>query len=510
MSRPIRTLADFADWARRSPALAGGLAFAGPEAEYGIGLERWLPRYGIACIDASPATAILAQRGVDLCVLDGATAAIAPERRPDAPPLPAPSSEAADTSDAADTSEDADGERGHSTLSLLADARFARWLDTLAGGGQPNILVFKSSYQLEQQCEARGWRLLAPRAGLARRWENKVAFRSIAEGLGLPQAPGLIFDPARERYANLSDRLGRRFVVQAPHGYSGARTWLVDDDEALARALDGLRARRLRATAFVEGLPLTLTACVTAQGVAVSSPFCQVTGTANLTRHALGSCGNDWSTARGLGLEKPRFNRIAERIGTALAEEGYRGVFGIDFVLPPSGEPVVIEVNPRLVASIALHAQLELAEGRLPLLARHLLAHLEPEADGAPLDLHQADLEGGQVILHNLAAGPRRARGGLQTGAHADPGALPGTGYLRPALRVDELGANETLLLAPSTDRWFGSGQAWGRLQGRTSVMATDGALRPELSRWVDHLQARAGMQDPSLTESSGGDSVDA
>ena len=485
MSRSVRRLEDFADWAASSPALAGGLAFAGPEAEYGIGLERWLPRYGIACLDASPATEILAERGIDTFVLDGPSSTTA---RLNAPESPSPD-------------QDTEAERGRSTLSLLADARSARWLDGLADGRAPNILVFKSSFQLEQLCAARGWRLLAPEARLARRWENKVAFRAIAEGLDLPQAPGLIFEPSRESYTSLSERLGSRFVVQAPHGYSGARTWSVDGPDALTQALAGLRAQRLRATAFVEGLPLTLTACVTSRGVAASAPFCQVTGTTNLTRYRLGSCGNDWTTAGSLGLETGRFTRLAERIGKALAAQGYRGVFGVDFVMRPTGEPVVIEVNPRLVASIALHAQLELAEGRLPLLARHLLALLDPDADAAPLDLHQAALEGGQVILHNLAAEPRQIGAGLRTGAHAPigPEALPS--FLRPALRVDELADGETLLLAPSAGRWLGSGQAWGRLQGRAPVMLSSGALRPELARWVNQLQAQAGMMDSEDSE---------
>jgi ABC-type lipoprotein export system ATPase subunit len=94
---------------------------------------------------------------------------------------------------------------------------------------------------------------------------------------------------------------------------------------------------------------------------------------------------------------------IVKAIGGALSQLGYRGLFGVDFVLGSDGRVFVIEVNPRLVASAALHAQLDLSQARLPLLARHVMAFVDPGADTAPLDVGAEPYAGGQAILHNLS-----------------------------------------------------------------------------------------------------------
>ncbi len=509
MGRPVAVagLEDLAGWAESCPDLSGPI-FAGPEPEYGIGLETRLPDYALVSLDESPACQVLRDRGVAVCSLRGARGAqgegkpsVADDRGPD-DHGPHERGEADrgpdDQADLAEgsrvPSEDADETMGRSTLALLEQPEITDWIDARAGGGPTSILVFKSSHRLELHCRERGWRLLAAPAGVARRWENKVAFRGIAESLGLPLPAGRVFTPGPDAYEVLRSDLGDDFVVQAPHGFSGARTWRVEDAEDLARICRGLRARRLRASAFVAGRPLTLSACVTARGIAVSAPFCQLTGHPSLTRYPLGSCGNDWSLAGSLDIDPGPFVEIAERVGEALAADGFRGLFGLDFVEGLTGRPLLIEVNPRLVASVALHAQLEMAAGRVPLLARHVMALVDPQADRLPLDAHLAPLVGGQVILHRLEEGAARASAAPATGAYAiEAGEAPR--FLRPALRVDELSDGEALFLAPDPERTVEPGQAWGRIQWRSGVEDRQGTLVESISAAVQGFDRIAGWE---------------
>jgi hypothetical protein len=457
----VQTPADFTRWAA---ARALDLVFAGPDPHYGIGLETLLPAYRIACVEPTPAVATLRAHGVPTFALGEELGA---EERPQ-----------------------------YATPALLAHPRTAAFLPPGAC-----LWVFKSSHALEAICAEHGWRLLAAPAALARRWENKLAFARLAEDLGLPIPPHAVVEPAASAYGPVATRLGRRFVLQAPHGYSGARTFDVRDAASFRRAVRALGAvPQARASAFVPGTPLTLNACVTARGVAVGAPCVQVTGAAVLTRYPLGSCGNDWLAAPARHLDPAAYVTLAETVGGALAAEGYRGIFGLDLVLAEDGRCVVIEVNPRLVASIALFTQLELLAGRLPLLARHLLAFLDPDADQAPLDHHLGRLDGAQVILQNLQPGPCRTGPALETGVYrqmADPARLE---LVRPALRVDELGQpDELLVLAPAPGRAFAPGSACARIQLRRSVVTPSGRLNELTAAAVGALyQALAlGVAEP-------------
>jgi len=476
----VRTPADFAAWAE---ARAPGIVFAGPDPHYGIGLEELIPGYRIVSVDAPPALDILRARGVDVFALAAASEVSGPvdsagER---STPFLLESPHTAMFL----------GRRGGGAVggSAAGSVGSMALLDQIDSGGQIHLLVFKTSHGLETVCAERGWNLICAPARLARHWENKLVFREIAAGLGLHQPPGMAVDLSRASYAELAGALGPRFVLQAAHGYSGARTYDVADPEAFATAVAALRARSVRATTYVPGTALTLNACVTARGVAVGAPFLQVTGDPTLTRYPLGACGNDWTAAGEIGLANAPFVRAAAVVGNALATQGYRGVFGLDFVLGDDGQLYVIEVNPRLVASIALYTQLELLAGRLPLLARHILAFVDPKADAAPLDAHQTPVEGAQVILHNLAHLPRRVSGSLITGVYRWLEMAGELALMRPAVRVDAIEVpGEMLVLAPARGAQVNGGQAWGRIQVRRRVLGPGGRLTPDIARAVRAL----------------------
>jgi hypothetical protein len=455
----IRSLADFQAWAENG---ARGLTFAGPDPHHAIGLDRLVPGYRVASVDAPPALDVLAGEGVGTYAVDRVAA------QP--------------------------GTSARSAQALLADPGAAAFLNEQA---TVRLLVFKTNAVVESLCQANGWTLLAGPAAVARRWENKIAFRALAEGLGLRQPPGAVVDLAGSGYADIAAQLGPCFVLQAPHGYSGSRTHYVPDAAGFAAALASLGQRPARATSFLPGLPLTLNACVTARGVAVSAPFVQVTGVPALTRYPLGSCGNDWSTAQELDLDPAAFRTMAEAIGGALSRQGYRGVFGVDFVLGEEHQPYLIEVNPRLVASIALYTQLELAAGRLPLLARHVLAFLAPELDEAPLDQHESPVDGAQVILHNLAEDSRRVAVELDCGVVGEGAAAAGAVRGPPTAHVEGAGTGQLLRLTPGEGRVVGSGQELARLQSSGALADAAGRPRPAVLDAVRAILTGTGLGEP-------------
>ncbi|MDQ6748461.1 MAG: ATP-grasp domain-containing protein, partial [Candidatus Dormibacteraeota bacterium] len=210
-------------------------------------------------------------------------------------------------------------------------------------------------------------------------------------------------------------------------------------------------------------------------------PCRQVTGVDWLTPEPLGSCGNAWGDGR-LVPHLEEVNRCVRALGADLASNNYRGLYGVDFVLAEDG-PLVIEVNPRMVASIPVATELEVEAGRAPLVLLHLLELLGAEL--SELDGDQGDGvlgEASQVIVHRLEGDTdMRPRGGIYL---ASAGAVT---YIRPGATLEDLtGADEVLLLARRTGEPVSDRKEFARIYARTST----GENTPGIRDLVHSLRA--------------------
>jgi len=317
---------------------------------------------------------------------------------------------------------------GASTLQLLADPQAAA---AVAGS---RLVVFKPSRRLEERAADLGAELAHAPATVAQGLENKLALPGIAEEAGIPTVPAEGFAlPAQTRIVSSPDLRASDLralvhatgdvVVQSPRGYMGNRTWRVADDADWDRVLRGLGRRPVKVARHVSGRPGTVNAVVDATGATlVTAPIVQVTGEPTLTPFPMGSCGNDftWRPAPHPGHSPAE---LVRRLGPVLAGRGYRGHFGIDFVVEdtPSG-PVtwLIEINPRLTASMALYSAW-----------RPVLAHAHLDAvEGRPLPRsgELPPLTGGQLIVHNTTDADGPALGAEEAGLSVGGPALPDQG----------------------------------------------------------------------------------
>jgi glutathione synthase/RimK-type ligase-like ATP-grasp enzyme len=356
-----------------------------------------------------------------------------------------------------------------------------------AGLGAFTVIAIRPNGRLSGAIEGAGGRALGSADSLdtGRRFENKLAFIDIARQAGVPTPRWeVVAADAPGAYGELSARLGSRLVVQAPRGNAGQRTWFVDDQAALDAVRTTEAGRALRVGEMIEGLPFTANGIAGADDRVVAAEASrQVTGVDWLTPMALGSSGN----AYGEPLLAPHAGATAmavRALGAALVEAGYRGMFGVDLVLGDRG-PVVIETNPRLVASVPLASQLEVAAGRVPALLAHLLAGLgvptsDASADSTPL------ADASQVMVRRLpgdgASRPDMKSGVYRLAAGREPE------LLRPAVYVHELEADdEALILVRDASEPVSPGKEFARIFVRGAAAEN----QPGVSEAVEAMRAR-------------------
>jgi hypothetical protein len=410
---------------------------------HGVGLERMPIDYGIICIDDNAITGYLQAGGVSVFSL---------ERELGSKNVIFRNSE-----------------------QLLRHERTRAFLQTR---NRANLLLFKTSAAIEKICQENGWRLLASPSRLGRYFENKLRFQEVLEKLGLPSPPGEVVTLSADLYPALRRRYGPTLVVQFAKGFGGSRTFLVEDEGHFAALAGDNPQKKARVARYVDGLTLTINACVTRRGIVIGDLFYQITGLPQCTTYRLGSCGNDWLYPPLPGTVRGRVFEYTRLIGEHMRERGYRGIFGLDFVAEADSHQVfVIENNARLVASIPLFTKLQIEGGEVPLLALHLLEFLglnyEIDVEHINEDV-QRRKGGAQLILHNLEGVTTRVRGYLQPGVYRWADA-EGLIFRRPGYSIEDCREQgEFLVLTVDEGRTVNPNIECARIQARRAMLAPD------------------------------------
>jgi predicted ATP-grasp superfamily ATP-dependent carboligase len=423
------------------------------------GLEAMLPETVLMCVQRSSAVDVLRQRGIDVFCLS--------EHVP------------------------ADQVAGRSSADLFQHRRaieFCRQHGPLA------VMTFKPSERFEAAVRSASSRLIAGggsrHMAVARSFENKLHFVEIAARLGLPTPRWEVVSVTElDDYAGLARRFGERMVIQGPRGNAGQRTWMVSSPVDLEQARRRETGPSVRVAQHVGGTPFTVNGVAHREGLlSWAEPSRQVTGEAWLTPMALGSCGNAWGEPA-LDPYLAGIGRATAVLGEALGTAGFTGVFGIDFVLGADG-PLVVETNPRMVASLPLATQVEMAAGRVPLLLQTLLLGLGVAEDRlvepGPVDAPAASplAPTSQVIVHRLGDDPEprpaTASGVYRLASHKAPQ------FLRPGAWLSDLAADDEVLLLIRED---GEPVTVGKEYARVYMRGAGAEHTPGLRELVDSLR---------------------
>lgn len=155
-------------------------------------------------------------------------------------------------------------------------------------------------------------------------------------------------------------------------------------------------------------LPMNVGAVVWDDGVTIHHPSVQLIGLQCSTTRPFGYCGNDFGLVRELDLKViDQIEAQTIQVGAWLQKQGYRGAFGLDFLLD-HGTVRFTEVNPRFQGSTRTSSRLDALADRPCLLLDHVAAllHLPAPAHPRVRDLLTSDDSTSQIVLHNMSNSP--------------------------------------------------------------------------------------------------------
>ncbi|MFW5884915.1 MAG: ATP-grasp domain-containing protein [Patescibacteria group bacterium] len=255
------------------------------------------------------------------------------------------------------------------------------------------IYTMRPSKRKKDICKENNWTLASTPLSLFEKYSNKINFYKLLERCGLDRNIVCI------KYGDLNKKKKdlfreKKIVIQVLEEEGGGKGTFFFDYSQINQMETRIKERlpeidkdsELVVSDFCEGPVLSITACVTGkEGVLVLNPQFQLIDIKEVIKEKNNAqgvfCGHDWGLAKSLpGYLIEDSREMAEKIGNLLRKEGYKGIFGIDFIWDQKSDKIIpVEMNPRILGTFPTQVQLQVQNKEVPLAAFHLLECLDIE-----------------------------------------------------------------------------------------------------------------------------------
>ena len=161
------------------------------------------------------------------------------------------------------------------------------------------------------------------------------------------------------------------FFIKTEQDLTSAHNILAQDE----------RFKQVQISPFIEGLSVSMLGCVTPQGVLTSPLQLQLIDIPEALHGQLATgvfLGHDWGFHSWEDKTEHEAQYIVESVGTYLADKGYKGIFGIDFIYEEQTKKLFpLECNPRFTGALPVYSLMILEQGKVPPMEFfHIAAHL--------------------------------------------------------------------------------------------------------------------------------------
>ena len=361
-----------------------------------------------------------------------------------------------------------------------------------------HVIAFAAAPALEEFAASHPDRInvLAVPVTLKEQLDDKIYLRNHLHSLGIEPLPAEVSVLADVQFEALVRKFGLPFVVQFPIGASGSGTYFIHSADDLEHLRQNYHLdSQITVAKYIDGPSLSIHVTIVGGKIVLSYPTVQLVGLPECAPKDGVYCGSDFFSMQQFpnSLFATLFDQ-SYKIGVWLRGQGYRGVFGIDFLA--QGEQVYpIEINPRYQASTDILGQVEAGNGEVPLTLLPLLEFMDIEvddgwfwrADPLVLDRHIRDavypgpVDAAHIWLYNIENKDCVVRGELKPGVYTF--AVGQLEYLRDGLSLmDCVSADEFIIACgvPDSGTLIKQGAMILQVQARKSVLDLDtGRLNP-------------------------------
>jgi biotin carboxylase len=254
-------------------------------------------------------------------------------------------------------------------------------IDHIQSGEPGYVLFVMFDEETERLAKQLGMTIALPPRELRERIDSKIETTRLGNEAGVASAPNVMTrcdSHAELRSVAAEAGLGDRLVVQLPYGDSGRTTFFIETEADWDQHAEHLVGEDLKVMKNIRHLPGTVEAVATRHGTLVGPVQVDLTGFEELTPYKGGWCGNDCAPISFGFQNQARIREMARKLGNRLYEEGYRGVFCMDYLIDLDDDTVYLgEINPRISGASPLTNLITSRYGGVPLFLFHLLEFMD-------------------------------------------------------------------------------------------------------------------------------------
>jgi biotin carboxylase len=249
-----------------------------------------------------------------------------------------------------------------------------------ARGGRPKVAMVFFDSETERICAELGYEIILPSDALRQHLDSKIVTTELGNEAGALSVPNVLgqidsWDTLIRVAADAG--LGADLVVQTAYGDSGKTTFFVasePDWDSHAGAIVGRQAKVMKR---INNRAAAVEAVLTRHGTVVGPFMTDLTGYPELTPYQGGWCGNDLFPEALSDEHRAKAIELVQRLGSRLAQEGYKGFFEVDILVDLDADEVYLgELNPRISGVSSMTNVTAGAYADIPLFLFHLLEYM--------------------------------------------------------------------------------------------------------------------------------------
>lgn len=289
----------------------------------------------------------------------------------------------------------------------------------LASVNASAIVPYDTSLELESFCTAQNIPLLSAPDSLKDILRDKTRIDEISAAIGLPSIPGRPGVIDEFEFEPLAHEFGLPLFLHFAEGAGGTGNWIVHTKDEFEGVKRRKRGARLNVKRFFVGSSYTIDICVLPQGTVCGPLEEMVIGAAPLHSNPTEYVASTWLHNGYDRKFREKVLAMGERLGAWIRSQGFLGCFHPDFLLGEDGEIYLTELNMRFGGSFGAYSRIQAWEDRIPLLALHALAFVEPTLDLDIDRINEQNLEPlnySHVVFKNNFGHPVTIPPSLQSG----------------------------------------------------------------------------------------------